>query len=286
MVVGASDIDSSSCYSSSSSSDEEENRHKGKRSGKNINGLCFAAQGFCGMANSSASKKSNKDDSGSDSEEEVNNSPSFLIEENARLNDLIDNRDDVLGKTNKEKREYRSLLGEAEEKVVELEFFLDDARAQIDSLKSAPVVTSEPECTDCSTFLLTVFKEKYASKVEELDVLRVELDEMKSRPSLLGACNSCPILHEKLDVSLVYARSLETQLKAPIPTICSTCEINAVNNMELEHYVDRLQDENDELRKLMGWLYGHEPQLRIMIETYKRQDGEALGAKKAGEGSG
>jgi hypothetical protein len=56
--------------------------------------------------------------------------------------------------------------------------------------------------------------------------------------------------------------------------------------MELSHYVDRLQDENDELRKLMGRLSGHEPQLRIMIETYKRQDGEALGAKKVGEGSG
>jgi hypothetical protein len=34
-----------------------------------------------------------------------------LIAENARLNDLLDNRDDVLRKTNKEKREYRSLLG-------------------------------------------------------------------------------------------------------------------------------------------------------------------------------
>jgi hypothetical protein len=44
MVASASDNDSSSCYSSSSSSDVEENRHKGKRSGKNINGcntLCF-----------------------------------------------------------------------------------------------------------------------------------------------------------------------------------------------------------------------------------------------------
>jgi hypothetical protein len=131
-----------------------------------------------------------------------------------------------------------------------------------------------------------VLKEKYAFEVEELDVLRVELDEMKSRPSLLGAYIFCPILHEKLDVSLVYARSLEAQLKAPIPTICPTCEINVVKNMELAHYVDRLQDENDELRKLMGWLSGHEPQLRIMIETYKRQDGEALEAKKVGERSG
>jgi hypothetical protein len=185
MVASASDIDSSSCYSSLSSSNEEENRHKGKRSGKNIIGLCFAAQGFCDMAHSSASKKSNKADSGSDSEEEVNNSPFLLVEENAMLNDMLDNRDDVLRKTNKEKREYRSLLGEAKEKVIELESLLDNARAQIDCLKSTPIVTNEPECTDCSTFLgeLTVLKEKYASKVEELDVLRVELDEMKSRPS-------------------------------------------------------------------------------------------------------
>jgi hypothetical protein len=105
------------------------------------------------MAHNTTSKKSNKDDSGSDSEEEINNGPSFLIAENARLNDLLDNRDDVLIKTNKEKREYMSLLGEAKEKVVELESLLVDARAQIDSLKSAPVVTNEPKCTDCSTFL-------------------------------------------------------------------------------------------------------------------------------------
>jgi hypothetical protein len=52
-----------------------------------------------------------------------------------------------------------------------------------------------------------------------------------------------------LDVSLVYARSLEAQLKTPIPISCSTCEINVVKNMELAHYVDRLQDENEELRK-------------------------------------
>jgi hypothetical protein len=112
--------------------------------------------------------------------------------------------------------------------VVELESLLVDARAQIDSLKSARVVTNEPECTDCSVFLdeLIVLKENYASKVEELDLLRVALDEMNSRPSLLGACTSCPVLHEKLDVSLVYARSLEAQLKAPMPTSCSTCDMH------------------------------------------------------------
>jgi hypothetical protein len=47
---------------------------------------------------------------------------------------LLDNHDDVLRKTNNEKREYRPLLGEATEKVVELGSLLVDSRAQIDSL--------------------------------------------------------------------------------------------------------------------------------------------------------
>jgi hypothetical protein len=104
-----------------------------------------------------------------------------------------------------------------------------------------------------------VLKEKYAPKVEELDVLSIELDEMKSRHSLLGACTSCHVLHEKLDVFVAYARSLEAALKAHVPTSCSTCEVNVVKNLELAHYVDHLQDENDELRKMMDWLSGHEP---------------------------
>jgi hypothetical protein len=93
-------------------------------------------------------------------------------------------------------------------------------------------------------------------------------------------------LHEKIDEMHVYTVSLEAKLNEPIPTSCSTYELHALKNLELAHYVDRLQDENDALRKLMGWLSGHEPQLRIMIETYKRQDGEGLGANKIGEGSG
>jgi hypothetical protein len=116
MVARASDINSSSYYSSLASCDEDENRHKGKQSNKNINSMCFTAHGFCDLAHSSASKKSNKDDSNSDSEDEINNDPAFLAAENARLNELLDNRDNVLRKTNKEKREYRSLLGEAKER--------------------------------------------------------------------------------------------------------------------------------------------------------------------------
>jgi hypothetical protein len=64
--------------------------------------------------------------------------------------------------------------------------------------------------------------------------------ELKSRPALLGACTSCPVLHEKLAESHARVVSLEAELKAPIPTSCSTCELHAVQNLELSHYVDRL----------------------------------------------
>jgi DNA repair exonuclease SbcCD ATPase subunit len=231
------------------------------------------------MALSSSSKKSTQSDSGSDSDDEVRDELPFLRQENERLGLLLDNRDDMLREAKKMRKELRASLEDARTRVAELETQNLDAKLEIDSLKASLVVSDEVECADCSIFLanLALFKEKHASKCEELDVLRVEVAELKSRPALLGACTSWPGLHGKID---------EAKLKEPIPTSCSTCEMHALKNLELAHYVDHLQDENDELRNLIGWLSGHEPQLRIMIETFKRQDSEGLGANKVGEGSG
>jgi hypothetical protein len=50
------------------------------------------------MAHNSGSKKSQKDDSDSNSKDEVNDDQAFLIADNARLNDLLYNRDDMLKK--------------------------------------------------------------------------------------------------------------------------------------------------------------------------------------------
>jgi hypothetical protein len=90
-------------------------------------------------------------------------------------------------------------------------------------------------------------------------VLRVEVAEPKSRPGLLGACTSYPVLHGKIDEVHAYTISLEAKLKEPMPTSCSTCELHALKNLELAHYVDRLQDENDELRKMMVGCRGMNP---------------------------
>jgi hypothetical protein len=201
---------------------------------------------------------------------------------------LLDNRDDKLKESKKMMKELRASLEDTRTRVAELETHNLDVNLEIDSLKASLVVSDEVECADCPIFLadLAMFNEKHASKCEELDVLRVEVAELKSRSALLGACTSCPVLHKKIDQMHAYTVSLEAKLKEPIPTSCSTCEVHALKNLELAHYVDRLQDENDELRKIMGLLSGQEPQLRMMIEAYKRYDGQALGSKKIGECSG
>jgi hypothetical protein len=162
----------------------------------------------------------------------------------------------MLREAKKMRKELRASLEDARTRVAELETQVLDSKLETDSLKASPVVSDEVDCADCSIFLadLALFKEKHASKCEELDVLRVEVVELKSRPALLGACTSCPVLNAKIDEMHAYTSSLEVKLKEPMPTSCSTCEMHALKNLELAHYVDCLQDENDELRTLMGWL--------------------------------
>jgi hypothetical protein len=245
-MVGASDIDSSSEYStsSSSSSEDEGDRHKGRKSSKNLSGLSyFARDGFCTMALSSSSKKSTQSDSDSDSDDEVRDELPFLRQENERLGLLLDNRDDMLRDAKKMRKELRASLEDARTRVVELETQNLDAKLEIDSLKTSPIVSDEVECADCPIFLadLALFKEKHASKCEELDVLRVEVAELKSRPTLLGACTSCLVLHGKIDEMHAYTVSLEAKLKEPIPTSCSTCEMHAIWNLHIMLIVCRMR---------------------------------------------
>jgi hypothetical protein len=138
----------------------------------------------------------------------------------------------MLREAKKLRKELRALLEDARTRVAELETQVLDGKLEIDSLKTSPVVSDEVNCADCSVFLadLTALREKHASKCEELDVLRVELAKLQSRPTLLGACTSCPALHEKIVEFRSRIVSLEADLKVHVPTSCSTCELHAVKN--------------------------------------------------------
>jgi hypothetical protein len=194
----------------------------------------------------------------------------------------------MLREAKKLRKELRALLEDARTRVAELETQVLDGKLEIDSLKASPVVSDEIDCADCSIFLadLTAPREKHASKCEELDVLRVELAELQSIPTLLGACTSCPDLHEKIAELRSCIVSLEADLKVPIPTSCSTCELHAVKNLDLAKCVGLLQDENDKLCEVLSWLSSQEPQLGMMIASCKCFDGWALGFDKVGESSG
>jgi hypothetical protein len=103
-MVGASDVDTSStyCTSSSSSSEDEGDRHKSRKSSKNLSELsCFARDGFCTMALSPDSKMSTQSDSDSNSDDEVCDELPFLRQENERLGLFLDNRDDMLREAKK-----------------------------------------------------------------------------------------------------------------------------------------------------------------------------------------
>jgi DNA repair exonuclease SbcCD ATPase subunit len=218
---------------------------------------------FCSMASISSSKRSQKDASDLDSEDDVCDELSSLRKENEELVDLLDNRDHMLREAKKLRKELRSLLEDTRTRLAELETQVLDSKLEIDSLKSSPIVSDEIDCADCSAFLadLTDLREKYASKCEELDVLRVELAELQSRPTLLGAFTSCPSLHEKIVELRSRIVSLEADLNVHIPTSCSTCDFHAMKNLELAQCVNHLQDENNKLREVLSWLSSQEPQL-------------------------
>jgi hypothetical protein len=119
----------------------------------------------------------------------------------------------MLREAKKMRKELRASLEDARSRVAELDTQNLDAKLEIDSLKASPVVFDEVECVDCPIFLadLAMFKEKHASKCEELYVLRVEVAELKSSTTLLGACTSCAVLHGKIDEMHAYTVLLEAK---------------------------------------------------------------------------
>jgi regulator of replication initiation timing len=146
------------------------------------------------MAHNSGCKRNQKNasDSDSNSEDEVCDELSSLRKKNEELVDLLDNRDHMLREAKKLRKELRALLEDTRTRVAELETHVLYGKLEIDSLKVSPIVSDEADCADCFVFLadLTALREKHASKCEELHVLRVELAELQSRPTLLGACTS------------------------------------------------------------------------------------------------
>jgi hypothetical protein len=237
------------------------------------------------MAHSSSSKKGEKEDTDSYSKDEVNRDPDSLLAEITRLNGFIDNRDSVLRDAKKMRRDLRAQIENSSEKVGELESKLLELKLENDSLKLTPTTSDDFECTECDALLneMKLLNEKNDSTLAKLDALRTEHDELKARPTLLGGSKSCPTMHAKLVDARSTISTLEAFLKSPVVNACTSCDEVTLRNLELTSHLDVIYEENDYLWKVLGWLSGQEPQLKIMIEEFKRADGRGLGFEKLGE---
>ena len=71
---------------------------------------------------------------------------------------------------------------------------LAKAKHELELVKDAPIVSDVLECEECP-----IFKSDLASLQSKFATIVCELEEMKSRPVLLGACKLCPTLRSELD---------------------------------------------------------------------------------------
>src|SRR5579859_5553351 len=272
-LASLSDINSESSTSSESSSSDEEDVGKRKKDGKNFNGLCFYTKShpnYCVMAIDADGETSDPEP-----DSEVNELPPTreqLVEELEDLKDCLYNQDRVLKKAAKERKQLKA----------ELETALHD----LESLRSASVSSAAsddlPECAECEVHMtsLVSLKSKYADLVDELDASRAALDEIKSRPVLLKACESCSVLRKKLDDACARIALLEKSPASSSKTDKPACEICPALYQEVDDFKYALtnsENENWNLRAILGWISAREPQLGMIISKFKKGDGFGIG---------
>jgi hypothetical protein len=81
-------------------------------------------------------------------------------------------------------------------------------------------------------------------------------------------------MHAKLVDARSTISTLEASLKSLVVNACISCDEVTLRNLELTSRLDVIYEENDYLRKVLGWLSGQE---------FKRADGRGLGFEKLGE---
>src|SRR6185312_15765033 len=151
---------------------------------------------------------------------------------------------------------------------------LAKTKHELELVKDAPIVSDVLECDECPIFKsdLALLQSKFATVV-------CELEEVKSRPVLLGACKLCPTLRSKLDEKNALVKSLgKTKVVESSPPIdCHVCPslISGLDNLAVE--IANLENENTYLRVILSWVSASEPQLGMMIKQFKRGDGFGVG---------
>ena len=126
---------------------------------------------------------------------------------------------------------------------------LAKAKHELKLVKDAPIVSDVLECDECP-----IFKADLASLQSKFATVVCELEELRSRPVLLGACKLCPTLRSELDEKNTLVKSLgKTKVVESSPPIdCSVCPglISDLDNLAVEKA--NLENENIYLRAILS----------------------------------
>jgi len=147
-----------------------------------------------------------------------------------------------------------------------------------------------------------VLKDKFEGQLKELE-------ELRARPALLGACMVCPTLRGELEklradfevlsapsdtcencltvkMQLVDRDATIKKLEKGTPMIPSLdYDTSAAQTVVLENLREEvlsLQDDNNRLREVLSWYWAKRPQLEMIIESTKRVESD-LGGLGFGE---
>ncbi|XP_039780533.1 uncharacterized protein LOC120695619 [Panicum virgatum] len=238
-------FDSDASYNSSDSESEDEKPKK-----TNDGGLCFLADIKGGMCTMALNEGDAYDCSNDSSDNEVQNSAEEEIEE---LTKLVDKQNKILAR---------------------LKADHDRISAELKTLKDA--TPAAVECEECSIHMVSIseLQSKHAVLVDKFDCAKIELEELRSRSVLLGACATCPILQTELNVAKCHIVQLEKHT-CPILPECLTCPTFVAEISILKKDNAALEEENTHLRTILGWCSVREPQIGMTIAQIKR--GEHFG---------
>ncbi|XP_025801382.1 uncharacterized protein LOC112880857 [Panicum hallii] len=238
-------FDSDASYNSSDSESEDEKPKK-----TNDGGLCFLADIKGGMCTMALNEGDAYDCSNDSSDNEVQNSAEEEIEE---LTKLVDKQNKILAR---------------------LKADHDRISAELKILKDA--TPAAVECEECSIHMVSIseLQSKHAVLVDKFDCAKIELEELRSRSVLLGACATCPILQTELNVAKCHIVQLEKHT-CPVLPECLTCPTFVAEISILKKDNAALEEENTHLRTILGWCSVREPQIGMTIAQIKR--GEHFG---------
>jgi regulator of replication initiation timing len=118
----------------------------------------------------------------------------------AELENALCNQDKLLGKVFRENKK--------------LNLELESASSEIASLQSTHDDMSDKPCDNC-TMIMVNYADLWlihSHVAGLLDCARLELRELKTRSTLLGACTSCPLLRSDLEAAVVEIKNLKYKL--------------------------------------------------------------------------